>query len=97
VIVALISKSGVPVIGTSANISSQTSALTAQEVDRQLGNMIDLIIDGGKCLGGIESTVLDVTKQVPVILRQGAVSEYEINQCLQNVKGIDKNEYCTGL
>jgi L-threonylcarbamoyladenylate synthase len=78
VTVTLIRMAGVPLIGTSANISKLPSALTAREVEVQLGSVIDLIVDGGKCPGGVESTVVDVTWNVPLILRRGAVPESEI-------------------
>jgi L-threonylcarbamoyladenylate synthase len=42
-----------------------------------LGNEVDLII-GGECPGGVESTVVDVTKAPPVVLREGAISQHEI-------------------
>ncbi len=69
----LIENTGKPVIGTSANLSGSPSALTAEEVKRQIGDKIDYIIDGGKCPGGIESTIVDVTGDTPVILRYGAI------------------------
>jgi L-threonylcarbamoyladenylate synthase len=69
-----------PLIGTSANISGQPPALTANEVRQQLGGRIDLIIDGGKCSGGKESTVLDISRQPPVVLRQGIIPSHEIDR-----------------
>jgi L-threonylcarbamoyladenylate synthase len=69
---------GVPVVGTSANLSGMPSALTADEVKAQLGDRVDCIIDGGRVSGGVESTVLDLTGAVPRILREGAVSRLEI-------------------
>ncbi|MBI4296107.1 MAG: threonylcarbamoyl-AMP synthase [Chloroflexi bacterium] len=71
---ALIGGVGVPIIGTSANVSGQPSPVTAHEVDAQLNGRVDLIIDGGRCPVGVESTVVDVTGVVPVILREGAIS-----------------------
>ncbi len=76
--VALIRGLGAPVVGTSANLSGRPSPLTADEVYSQLGDRIDYVIDGGKCPGGRESTVVDVTKEIPVILREGAISREEI-------------------
>jgi len=73
VAIALIEGLGVPITGTSANISGKPSPVTADEVLHQLDNSVDLIIDGGKCPGGIESTIIDVTKEVPVIIREGAI------------------------
>ena len=60
---------------TSANISGQPSAITAREVEQQLGDRIDLIVDGGPCRGGIPSSILDCTVSPPVLLRRGAVPE----------------------
>jgi L-threonylcarbamoyladenylate synthase len=73
----------VPVVGTSANLSNLPSALTAEEVQKQLGGKVDLIIDGGKCPGGVESTLVDMTGQEPVILREGAISGQEIETHLK--------------
>jgi len=69
-----------PIIGTSANISGEPSALTAEEVKQQLEGRIDFIIDGGRCPGGKESTIVDVRGKEPVILRQGIISQREIEE-----------------
>ncbi len=82
---ALIKGVGTPVIGTSANLSGRPSPLTADEVYSQLGDKIDLIIDGGRCPGGQESTVVDVTGETPVILREGAISRKELEQVCDNI------------
>jgi len=76
--VALIEGLGAPVIGTSANLSGKPSALTADEVYSQFGNKIDLIIDGGRCPGGRESTVVDATGETPAVLREGAIAREEL-------------------
>jgi L-threonylcarbamoyladenylate synthase len=80
VCLALIQHLGNPIIGTSANNSGQPAALTAEEVGQQLGGKIDLVINGGKCPGGKESTVVDVTHEAPVILRQGIIPSHEIDK-----------------
>jgi L-threonylcarbamoyladenylate synthase len=77
---ALIQHLGNPIIGTSANISGQQAALTANEVRQQLGGKIDFIINGGKCPSGKESTIVDVTHKVPVILRPGIIPSDEIDK-----------------
>lgn len=69
-----------PLIGTSANISGQPPALTGDEVRHQLGDRVDLIVDGGRCPGGRESTVLDITQEPPVVLREGIVPSHEIDR-----------------
>ncbi len=67
-------------MGTSANLSGKPSSLTADEVYSQFGDKIDLVIDGGRCLGGKESTIVDVTGEVPVVLREGAISREELKR-----------------
>ena len=78
--VALAQGLGAPIVGTSANLSGKPSALTAGEVYSQFGDKIDLVIDGGRCPGGRESTIIDVTGETPVVLREGAISREELKQ-----------------
>ena len=78
--VALVEGLGAPIIGTSANLSGKPSALTADDVYSQFGDKIDLVIDGGRCPGGRESTIVDVTKETPVVLREGAIALRELEQ-----------------
>jgi L-threonylcarbamoyladenylate synthase len=78
--IALIRGLGNPIVGTSANISGQSSPVTAEEVRQQLGNAVDLIIDGGRCPGGTESTVLDISGKVPVLIREGAIPRAELEK-----------------
>jgi L-threonylcarbamoyladenylate synthase len=80
VTIALISGTANPLIGTSANTSGKPSALTADEVNKQLGDKIDYILDGGICPGGKESSIVDVTGDIPVLLREGALSKKEIEK-----------------
>lgn len=65
---------GIPVAAPSANRSKHVSPVTAGHVYDDLYGKIPLILDGGPCSGGIESTVCDVTGDYPVVLRQGLVS-----------------------
>jgi len=83
--VALAEGIGSPIVGTSANLSGSPSALTAADVRDQFGDRIDLIIDGGRCPGGIESTVVDVTGEAPLVLREGAVSQRELEKAYQGI------------
>ena len=78
--VALAEGLGAPIVGTSANLSGKPSAATADEVYSQFGDKIDLVIDGGRCPGGRESTIVDVTKETPVVLREGAIARKELKQ-----------------
>jgi len=78
--VALIQGLGTPIVGTSANLSGRPSPLTADEVRSQFGDKIDFVVDGGRCPGGRESTVVDVTGEIPVVLREGAISGAELKR-----------------
>jgi L-threonylcarbamoyladenylate synthase len=84
--IAIIRGLGIPIVGTSANLSSHPSALTAEEVRTQIGDRVDMIIDGGRCPGGIESTIIDLSGQTPLILRQGAIPLGEIEPVCPNLK-----------
>ncbi len=69
-----------PIVAPSANLSKHTSPVTAEHVYNDLKGKISLILDGGKCSGGIESTVLDVTNEVPRILRAGLITKEMIEK-----------------
>lgn len=71
-----------PVTGTSANISGSPPCVTAEEVYDCFGKAVDLIIDGGRTKGGKGSTILDVTKEPPVVLREGIVSKKAIEKLI---------------
>jgi L-threonylcarbamoyladenylate synthase len=79
---ALAEAVGAPVTGTSANRSGQPGCSTAEEVMLAVGGDIDLILDGGITFGGKGSTVLDVTVDPPVVLREGMVSRHELGPFL---------------
>ena len=72
---------GEPITGTSANRSGSRAPVSAPEAALQLGEMVALVIDGGRSAGGVESTVIDVTGP-PSIVREGAVSRHEIEQAI---------------
>jgi len=64
---------GGPVVSSSANLSGQRTAETAEEVLQIFGNQLDLVIDGGPRRGGVASTLVDVSGDRPRLLRRGAV------------------------
>ena len=64
---------GLPITGTSANVSGEAACIEAREVLDSLGEAVDVILDGGKTEGGKGSTILDVTVTPPRILREGMV------------------------
>ena len=72
-----------PIVAPSANLSKHTSPVTASHVYNDLNGLIPLILDGGKCSGGIESTVLDCTGEIPRILRAGLVTK----EMIENLVG----------
>ena len=74
VVRALIERVGEPLAGTSANLSGQPEALTAEEVRGALGERVKFVLDGGRCPGGVPSTVVDLTVIPPVIRRRGALA-----------------------
>ncbi len=65
---------GRPITGTSANRSGGPEPTTAEEVRKQLGNAVDMVLEGGPNPTGRSSTVVDITGEHPRVLRQGAVS-----------------------
>jgi L-threonylcarbamoyladenylate synthase len=79
----LIEKCGGRIIGTSANISGHPSPSTANEVLSQLGDRIDLILDGGPTPLGKESTVAKIVGNAVEVVREGAVSRDEILKALK--------------
>ena len=75
---ALCREVGAPLAATSANRHGQPDPVTAGEVEAAMGGRIRLVIDGGRCPGGVASTVLDLTVSPPAILRRGAVRAEEL-------------------
>ena len=71
---ALLREMDIPIVAPSANLSKHVSPTSAQHVYEDFQGKIPLILDGGECAGGIESTVCDVTGEVPVILRPGLIT-----------------------
>jgi len=75
-----------PIAGPSANKSNHVSPTTAAHVREELGDAVDLILDGGPCSVGIESTVLDLSTDRPTILRPGGVSREQIERVIGPVE-----------
>ncbi len=83
---ALIKEAGVPVAAPSANLSGKPSPTTAQHVWQDLEGRIPMILDGGPCQVGLESTVLDVSGEIPVILRPGRITKEQLEALLGPVE-----------
>lgn len=79
---ALIEAAGLPIAAPSANISGRPSPTDAATVRQEIGGKIPLIIDGGETKFGVESTVLDMTGENPVLLRPGGLAKEEIEAAL---------------
>ena len=78
---------GRPVVAPSANRSGGMSPTCAQHVYDSLGDPVDLIVDGGPCQVGVESTVLDLSGPEPLLLRPGRVLREEIEAVLKSSVG----------
>jgi L-threonylcarbamoyladenylate synthase len=80
VALALLDAFGGGIAAPSANRFGRVSPTTAHHVRADLGDDVDLVIDGGPCSVGVESTIVDVTGSVPVVLRVGGVSEGRLSR-----------------
>jgi L-threonylcarbamoyladenylate synthase len=78
----LLREFGGGIAAPSANRFGRISPTTAEHVRRDLGSEVDLILDGGACEIGIESTIVDVSRGRPVVLRPGRISEDDIARTL---------------
>lgn len=76
----LIAAAETPIAAPSANLSGKPSPTTANHVFEDMDGRIPLILDGGECLVGVESTVVDMTGSVPHILRPGGITAEQIAQ-----------------
>lgn len=79
----IIDIAGVPICAPSANISGTPSSTTVKHVLHDFSGKVDIIIDGGESEIGLESTVIDVTKEIPVILRPGFITK----KMIENITG----------
>ena len=74
----LLENAGCPIAAPSANKSGHISPTTAMHVDKEFGPELPLILDGGPCQVGLESTVVDLTTDPPVLLRPGGITKEEL-------------------
>lgn len=91
---ALLRETGFPLAAPSANPFGYISPTSAQHVFDQLGEKIPMILDGGKCEVGVESTIIDCSGEVPVLLRPGGISTESIAEVAGQVE-IRTNEEST--
>lgn len=83
---AVIKEAGVPIAAPSANTSGLPSPTDAKYVIEDLNGRVDAVIDGGSCEFGIESTVITLAEEIPVILRPGAVTKEMLEEVIGEVK-----------
>lgn len=77
---ALCAACGLPLTATSANVSGAAPSADPDDIERVLGARIDVLVDAGVTPGGAPSTIVDVTGEVPVLVRAGAIAWTEIEE-----------------
>ena len=80
---ALVNEAGCPITGTSANISGHAGCSRVSDLDSLIADKLDFMFDAGQLEGGKGSTVVDVTTDLPRILREGAVPAKDIFAVLE--------------
>lgn len=93
---AFLKEVDIPIVAPSANLSKHVSPTSPMHVFEDFQDKIPLILDGGVCVGGIESTVCDVTGEIPVILRPGLITREMIatvvGDCGEYQPKLEENE-----
>jgi L-threonylcarbamoyladenylate synthase len=87
----LIKELGNPIAAPSANSFGKLSPTTAEHVVKQLGEKVDIVLDGGNCNVGVESTIVEVTESGSYLLRPGGISKEELKNIIGEIE-IKKNE-----
>ena len=81
-----------PIVAPSANPSGRISPTSAKIVEDLLADKINYILDGGECNYGIESTIIDLSSEIPTILRYGAIAKSQIEEIIGVVATANYNE-----
>jgi L-threonylcarbamoyladenylate synthase len=87
---AVLKAFGSGVAAPSANRFGRISPTTALAVQEELGAVVEIVLDGGQCDVGVESTIVDVTGDMPVILRPGMITAAQIEKVLQRMVAAEK-------
>lgn len=82
---ALVKAACSPITGTSANLSGNAGCFQVNDLDEKIVDGVDLILDAGPLKGGVGSTVVDVTGETTLILRQGELSQKDISNVIDNL------------
>ena len=83
---AIIRAAGIPLAAPSANRSGRPSPTDFDHVREDLDGRVDAILDGGVCSVGVESTVVDITEEIPILLRPGGITLRELRDVLGEVE-----------
>lgn len=89
VTLAIIREAGIPIAAPSANTSGRPSCTTAQDVLEDMDGRIDGVVDGGACMVGVESTILDLTCEPPRLLRPGGLPLEDLERLIGHIS-VDK-------
>jgi len=84
----LIAALGFPITGTSANRAGGRPGIRAEEVAREFGDHLDLILEAGPCPGGLPSTIVDLTNSPPRLVRAGAIPLAELAEIMPEIERI---------
>jgi L-threonylcarbamoyladenylate synthase len=90
VAVALLTEAAVPIAAPSANRSGRPSPTTAEHVLADLGPEVDLVLDGGPCPVGVESTVVDARGERPIVLREGSITREDLGVAVDEGASLDR-------
>ncbi|MCC0093583.1 threonylcarbamoyl-AMP synthase [Streptomyces flavotricini] len=93
VALALLAAFGGGVTAPSANRFGQVSPTTADDVRAELGDAVDRVLDGGPCAVGVESTIVDVTGELPTILRPGGVVREDLEAVLGHALSVPSSSH----
>ena len=85
VTLAIIREAGMAIAAPSANTSGRPSCTTAQDVLEDVGGRVDVVVDGGPCVVGVESTVLDLTCEPPRLLRPGGLPLEDMERLIGHI------------
>jgi L-threonylcarbamoyladenylate synthase len=88
----LIAALGFPITGTSANRAGCRPLVRAEEVAKEFGDQLDLILEAGPCPGGLPSTIVDVTGALPRLVRTGAIPTAELAEIMPELERIPARE-----
>lgn len=91
----LIELSRTPIVGPSANPAGRPSPTSGEHVKKDMMGKVDVIIDAGETLYGVESTIIDLTRDPPMLLRPGAIPVEEVEKYIQ--KRVDVPDFARGL